>query len=516
MLNQNTGLDSTHQIKLGALISYITIAFNIITGLLYTPWMISQIGQNNYGLYTLASSLISIFIIDFGIGQAVARFISKYKADGDQQSINNLLGIVYKLYLIMDVIVLAILIIVYFFINNIYAGLTPSELASFKVVYIIAATFSIISFPFTTLNGIFIAYEKFIYFKVCDLLNKILTVALMIMALLFGYGLYALVVINAICGLVIIAIKFFIIKTKTPIKVNFNYKSKIVLKDIFSFSTWSMIITIAEQLCFNITPTILGVVSNSANIAVFGIANTLEGYVFTFANAINGMFLPTVSRMVKKENSDENILQLMIKIGRIQLIIIGLIIIEFISVGKEFIILWMGKEYVTAYYCSILFILPSIISLTQEIANTTVVALNKVKQKSYVYIASSIINIVLSLILSQFLGVLGASISICISYFVRYIFMNVIYYKTLNIDVFRFFKECHIKMLIPLLLSLIIGMCVHLFIHLAGWTGFLIKGMIVVVVYVLIMWTMAFNNFEKKLILDTLQSIAKKVKHEKG
>lgn len=506
--------DSTYQIKLGAVISYITIIFSIITGLLYTPWMIRQIGQNNYGLYTLASSLISLFIIDFGISIAVARFIAKYNADEDQQSVNNLLGIVYKLYLIIDVVVLTTLVVVYFFINIIYVGLTPAELVDFKVIYIIAASFSIISFPFTTLNGILIASEKFIYLKICDLFNKVLTAVLMIIALLFGYGLYALVVVNAICGLIIIAIKFSIIKTKTPIKVNFNFKSRAILIDIFSFSIWATVITLAEKLIFNITPTILGAVSNSANIAVFGIANALEGFVFTFANSINGMFLPTISRMIKKENSDENVLQLMIKIGRIQLIITGLIIIGFISVGKEFIFLWMGEGYITSYYCTILLILPSLLSLTQEIANTTVVVLNKVKQKSYVYMISSIINIVLSLILSQFWGVLGASIAICISYFARYIAMNVIYYKILNIDILRFFKECHVKMLIPLLLSLVIGLGVHFLIYLTGWAGFLVKSSIVVVSYVIIMRFMVFNNFEKKIILDTFQSIVKKVKHQ--
>lgn len=508
--------DSTHKIKLGAFISYITISFNILTGLIYTPWMISLIGQNNYGLYTLASSLISLFIIDFGIGAAVAKFICEYNAEGDQQSVNNIMGIVYKLYLIIDAVVFTTLVIVYFFIDNIYTGLTPAELVNFKVIYLIAAIFSIISFPFTTLNGILIAYEEFIYLKVCDLFNKVLTVTFMIIALLFGCGLYTLVVVNAICGLFIIAIKFFIIKTKTSININFNFKSKIILKGILNFSIWSTIVTISEQLIFNITPTILGIVSNSVNIAVFGIANILEGYVFTFANAINGMFLPTVSRMIKKENANENILQLMIRIGRIQLFIIGLIVIGFVSIGKEFILLWMGERYITSYYCTILLILPSIISLSQEIANTTVVALNKVHQKSYIYITSSVINIVLSLMLSQFWGVLGASIAICISYFARYIAMNVIYYRTLNIDVFRFFKECHIKMAIPLLLSLVIGICVNFLILFVGWTGFLIKGSIIFVSYVIIMWFMCFNNFEKYLFLGTFQSIIKNLKrHER-
>ena len=46
----------------GAFLSYITIAFNIISGLLYTPWMIRTIGDDQYALYTLALSVINLFL----------------------------------------------------------------------------------------------------------------------------------------------------------------------------------------------------------------------------------------------------------------------------------------------------------------------------------------------------------------------------------------------------------------------------------------------------------------------
>ena len=35
--------------------------------LLYTPWMIHSIGRENFGLYTLAMSVISLFVFDFGL-----------------------------------------------------------------------------------------------------------------------------------------------------------------------------------------------------------------------------------------------------------------------------------------------------------------------------------------------------------------------------------------------------------------------------------------------------------------
>lgn len=58
-------MGKSKQLKIGAAVSYIAVAFNIISGLLYTPWMVATIGKSQYGLYTLASSVITLFFGGF-------------------------------------------------------------------------------------------------------------------------------------------------------------------------------------------------------------------------------------------------------------------------------------------------------------------------------------------------------------------------------------------------------------------------------------------------------------------
>ncbi len=177
-------LSSGSQIKLGAALSYVAIAVNIIATLLYTPWMKNQIGISNYGLYTLAISFISLFMMDFGIGAAVARFLAKYRAEGDIRAVNNLLGLVYKLYLLIDAVVCVVLVVLFFFLETIYAGLTAAELTQFKELYIIVSAFSLFSFPFTTLNGVLNAYEQFVPLKLCDMFHKVFSILLVVCVLL--------------------------------------------------------------------------------------------------------------------------------------------------------------------------------------------------------------------------------------------------------------------------------------------------------------------------------------------
>ncbi|MFJ7847259.1 oligosaccharide flippase family protein [Peribacillus sp. NPDC097206] len=501
--------ESTNQIKRAAVISYSSIAINIIAGLLYTPWMIEQIGQNDFGLYSLATSLISIFLLDFGLSAAVSRFLSKYHAERDQNSVNNILGIIYKFYFLIGLVLSILLILVYFNLKFIYQELSVNELNRFEIVYVIIAIFSIISFPFTPLNGILTSYEKFVKLRLCDLFNKLFSIFLIVVALLNGYGLYALVTANAFSGLITIAIKLIMVKKNTSIKINFGFTSWFLAKEIFSFSMWSTIISIAQRFIFNITPSVLGAVSGTISISIFAIASLIEGYIFTIANAINGLFLPKVTRIVNKDDASSILLKLMIKIGRIQLIIIGLIIIGFISIGKDFIYLWIGADYITSYYCAILLILPSIIDLPQYIGNTAVIALNKIKLQSYVFAGMAIVNIILSLIFSWFWGALGAALAICFSYLLRSIGMNIIFYKSLRINIFVFFKECHIKLLLPLMFTLAGGYGIGYVFPMLSIISLLLKGIILVFFYLIVMWFFGFNNYEKNLVLHLLLRVTR-------
>ena len=96
--------------------------------------MVTQIGKSEYGLYTLANSLITLFLIDFGLSAATARFVSKYNSEGNQKKVNEFLGAVYKLYLLISAIIFIVFITVYFFLDRIYIKLTAEELHRFKVV----------------------------------------------------------------------------------------------------------------------------------------------------------------------------------------------------------------------------------------------------------------------------------------------------------------------------------------------------------------------------------------------
>lgn len=480
--------------------SYVAIVINIVTGLLYTPWMIHSIGRENFGLYTLAMSVISLFVFDFGLSSAVTRFIAMYLAEGRQDKADNCLGLVYRLYLIIDVVLFLILVGVFFFIPQIYKELSPDEIQKFEVVYCVAALYSVISFPFIPVNGVLTAHEKFIQLKICDVAHKLIIVVAMSACLLMGGGLYSLVIVNAAAGVLTILFKLYCIRRYTPQSVSLHYSNKSEFREILGFSGWVTVIAVAQRCVFNLAPSILGALSGSTAIAILGIAITLEGYTYTFSSAINGMFLPKVSRIVADGEGD--VLPLMIRVGRIMIYVISLIVFGVVILGRDFIQLWVGPDFNESYFCAVLIILPSLLQLPQDIGIQTIYAKNKVRKLSTVYLVMAATNIAGAIILTPSLGALGICISICIAYIIRTIGMDVIFYRDLNIDVFAFFRETIVKMAMPLALTLIIGFGFYYMIPLHSWVGLVVKGCLFVLGYCVVMFTMSMNSAEKELLVS--------------
>jgi len=499
-------ISENKQIKIGAILSYISVFMGIVSGLIFNPWMIHKIGDADYGLYTLAMSLINIFLVDFGLSMAAQRYVSKFIAEKNQQDVDNIVGLIFKLYLIITLLLAVVFVVLYFFVDGIYVKLTDDELKKFKALYVMVGIYSITSFPFITLNGILGSYEKFIPLKISDIIYKIITIVLTAIALFIGYGVYVLVVVNLFASIVITIIRIVFVKIYTPVKPNFSYKNRDKVKELFKFSIWTSVSVIISRLLLSLGPSILGVVSGAYEIAVFGYAVSIEGYIYSFVNAINGFFMPQLSRInTDSEHSDEQVLTLMISVGRYILMFFGLIFVGFAVLGKEFIIMLVGSDYIGAYYCVLLICGYGVIAYPQQIANTYTVVSNNVKDRAIISIISFVAYLISVFLLGNLFGAVGISLAICFSLVLQTVLMNVLYSKKLNIKVMQFFKKCHLRMLPGFMMFAFVSVAIS-FIPFAGWGGFAIKVFMITAIYMLFIWFCFMKKSERKKIVSLIKS----------
>lgn len=81
-------LTKNNQLKVGAILSYISMGLGYVISIIYTPIMLRLLGQSEYGLYNLVNSVVSYLgLLNFGFGSAYVRYYSRYKVKDDEENI---------------------------------------------------------------------------------------------------------------------------------------------------------------------------------------------------------------------------------------------------------------------------------------------------------------------------------------------------------------------------------------------------------------------------------------------
>ncbi|MBQ9254224.1 MAG: oligosaccharide flippase family protein [Bacteroidales bacterium] len=487
------------QIQKGAIISYVSIFLNIAITFFYTPWMIRQIGVSDYGLYSLTTTFISYFILDFGLSGTIQRFIAKYRAEGRKDKIENMLGLTTKVYLSIDTIIFLVLFVLYFFLQNIFVGLTAVEVETLKRLYVIAGLFSVLTFVMHPMNGAMMAYEYFVETKLLDMVQKVGTVLFIVLVLLLNGSVYELVLITGLTGWLVSLSKYFVFRRKSRVNIHWRYFNRSEMRMLLAFSMWVFLIGLAQRFRLTIMPSVLGITANSTEISIFSLGMTIEAMFFTISSALNGLFLPKVTRLTYQQDR-KAINALMVRVGRVQLYVISFILFTFFLVGREFLSLWVGELFERSYYIVLLLTGTNIVSLTQHIGVDIVYAENKVRYTSALTFSTAILGLLLAVFLSHLYGALGCAIAVFCSLFTYLILVNRFYARSLNIDIKGFFQQCHLRVLPYPIVITILFWIVKTVLPIHSWAGIIFFSVFYAVVFFSIVFLFVLNKEEKGMI----------------
>ena len=89
---------------------YVTLALELLLGLVMLPFNARHLGASDYGLWMLAASIVAYFpIIDLGYGGALERFVAHYRARREAQAINEIASTLVFVFAGMGLVALAVI-----------------------------------------------------------------------------------------------------------------------------------------------------------------------------------------------------------------------------------------------------------------------------------------------------------------------------------------------------------------------------------------------------------------------
>ena len=152
------------QLKKGAILSYVTIILTNGIGIVLTPFMISRLGDSEYGLYTLIGATVgTISVLDLGLNNTIIRFTAKYRALNDRKGEENFLATTMLIYCAISAIAVVAGIFMYFNLHSVFDKLTVVQLEKARLMFIILILNVAITLPGNAFQAICSAYEHFVF-----------------------------------------------------------------------------------------------------------------------------------------------------------------------------------------------------------------------------------------------------------------------------------------------------------------------------------------------------------------
>ncbi len=496
-----------NQLKAGVFLNYIVISLNILVGLLYTPFMLRQIGQSEYGIYSLAFSVIAyLTILDLGFGNAIVRYTAKYRAENKLKEQYELFGLFLIVYFVIGIFAFFVGFCLYINVDNIFGtNLTSIELERTKIIMFILIINLVVTFPFSLFGSIIIAYEQFIFPKVVNIVRIVLNTVIMLYLLSMGYKAIAMALVQTVFNFLTLLINFYYCIRVLKIKVLFGKFEWGVFKDIAIYSFWIFLNVIMDKVYWSTGQFVLGAVAGTVAVSIFAVAIQLESMYMHFSTAISSVFLPKITGMIALGTSNKEISDLFIRTGRIQFIVLSFILFGFIVFGHQFICLWAGYEYEKSYYITLIFYIALFVPLIQNLGIIILQARNEMKFRCILYVIIASIAFVLQIIFAKQWGEMGCAIVIgCALFIGQGLVMNVYYMKKQNLDIIQFWKEISRMSIPPFLLSLVTIYILSNFLVIDSWGKLLFGIIIYALIYIPVFYIFSMNEDERKLLLTPL------------
>lgn len=490
------------QRRVGVVLGYANIIVKNLVNLVYTPMLLSFVGQADYGVYQSCNSFVfSLTLLSFGFSQAYVRFYTQRTTNGSKEDVRRLNGVYLVLYAIISVVALTLGL---FFAANagviFSGGFTSEQIAIAETVITIQAC----SISVTLFNSVFdaciMAHEQFRFQQTRQLATTLFTPFLSYALLRFGMGVVGVALAQLTVNGILLGLNVTYCLNRLGMRFDVRTFDFAVFRAIAIFSAWLFANQICELVNQNVPNVLLGAISSAAAVAVFAVSVQIRSVFYSLSTTISSVFTPLINRIVAETDDNVVLTGLMTRVGRYQAILYLWVLGGFVLLGNFFISAWAGEEFEVAYQLILTMVIPLFIPLVQNTGIEIQRAKNRHRARSICYLMMAVLNLVITIVFAPSLGYWAPAMGyIAYVIFGPGLFMNWYYHTRIGLDM-----ACFWRRLLPVIGVALIATtgCVFAthFVPVTGWIGFVAWGTAYTIVYLALIARLVLTDDERTAI----------------
>ena len=243
---------------------------------------------------------------------------------------------------IFSIIALAVFVVgmIILFNARIVLGneITDSELEIAKKIMFVSVVSMAVTLPASVFGSYIIVHEDFFFSRIVAITFTVILNIVRLSLLFMGFRSVSLAVASLVLTILKLLITISYSVKKFKIKFDFSGFQLNMLKAMLAFSFFIFLNQIVDQINWSVDKYIIARFYGAASVAVYSIGASLNNYYVTISSTISNVFSPRINKMVSAQTDNDKLTDLMIKVGRIQFLILSLIFSGLVFFGEYFIV----------------------------------------------------------------------------------------------------------------------------------------------------------------------------------
>ncbi len=495
----------------GIYINYLQMFVSLILGFVITPIIVRYLGKSAYGLWAAIGSVIGYFgLLDFGLNVSTVKYTAEYRARNEREILSKTISTIFVAFILIGVAIILACVGLAPFIPYLF-HLTKDLASVGQIAFLIMGLNVALGLLATVFGNIIWGYQRVDIWRTFGIIQVIANVLFTILFFRLDFGLIGLVVASSLNILILMALYLlFLHRSNYGIVIHPRLADFRTLKRIGPYSIRSFILGLAYRICFRTDNIVIGIFLGVALVAPYSIAYRLCFIAMALISRIPEVLFPIFTNLYTLENIDslQSLSLKMIKVSVAIFMPLGLFLAIF---GHSFINLWVGKENFVGMNVLLVLIFMSFLYSFTSPAGVILQAIGKNKETMYASIVNAGLNLGLSIILVQKIGLLGVALGTIIGQLCTGSWIGPwLVRKYTGLQVKKFFLS---GILPPVLVGIPVGAITWFMRNLFPSSNFLylgLKGVLIVVIYATIYLAIGVTKEERQMYFGLLPRIGRR------
>ena len=417
-----------------------------IVALLLWPFVLATLGGKLNGLWQTIVAVTGYYgLLDLGIRSAVGQYATRYWAQRDLDGVNRTITTALGVMLIVAGLILAASFVLAAFIGAL-VEVTPEQQQAAVLTLIIMGINVAWTLGTAVLGVATYATRRFDIANAIGIGERLISAGLIYWTLSQGYGIVGLAISVSAAGFVSGIVRAWLAFRLMPgLRISRRYWSRASLRELGGYGFYNFLVNAADRVITNLDAIVISACVSFVAVTRYDNGAKLIPYFIMLVSSIAFTLTPYATACDARGDR-EALRRLWVEGSRGIFVFAAWIGAGMAFLGGDFLLLWVGPAETTggelpdsALILQVLAV-AAVIRLGMTCGKQICFAVREMRFLARVSVIEAVTNVVLSVVLVQFFGLLGVAIATLVPMLVVYLWIQPVYIaRLLEVDLRRFF-----------------------------------------------------------------------------